>query len=109
MDTVALLVKVLPPCALPKLKFLVSVLGAIATSVVVTYPHADPRFAIASAALTAVCTYLTPNVPQVKLVGSVATQVEATCCQPSQEAEKPAPAPATVQTQAPAPVKEVGV
>jgi hypothetical protein len=124
MDTTALLVKLLPACALPKLKFLVTILGGIATSIVVSYPHADPRYAIAAAALTAVGTYFTPNVQPVKIVGGVATQAVdpsegvltySNCCQPNQEAEKPAPTPATVQTQAPvappvpAPVKEVGV
>jgi hypothetical protein len=130
MDTTKLLVQLLPACALPKLKFLVTVLGGIATSVLVTYPHVDHRVAIASAALTALGTYLTPNVQPVKLVGNVAKQEvdqstwitysNCPCATESQDAdnqvtEKPEPAPVTVQTQAPvappvpAPVKEVGV
>ena len=125
VDVTSLLVKLLPASALPYLKFVVTVLGGAASSVLATYPGVDHRVVIASALLTALGTYFTPNVQPVKLVGNVAKQEvdqsewitysNCPCDTPNQEAEKPEPAPVTVQTQAPvappvpAPVKEVGV
>jgi hypothetical protein len=76
MDYTSLLVKLLPAAVLPYLKFVVTVLGGVATSVLVTYPGVDHRVAIASAALTALGTYLTPNVQTVRLLPAVAESVD---------------------------------
>lgn len=77
MDTTALLVKLLPSCMLPKLKFVVTVLGGAASYVLATYyPGADHRYVLAAAALTAIGTYLTPNVQPVKLTTTVAESVD---------------------------------
>lgn len=72
MDYTSLLVQLLPASVLPYLKALVTVLGAVASSVLVVYPGVDHRVVIASTVLTALATYLTPNVQPVKLVSTVA-------------------------------------
>jgi hypothetical protein len=76
MDYTALLVKLLPASVLPYLKFVVTVLGGAASSVVASYPGIDHRYAIAAAVLTAVSVYLTPNVQPVKQVATVAESVD---------------------------------